>query len=538
MAHESLQESLKETATPPPPETPAQSVAQGLFGLALLALIIHALSTLALALAPRSPSGIFAQVQTGLVVAFIALTVLNLALAVYTLRVPLDRLAQRLMPLERWLSARLCLFVLVALLLVNLLAWFALHDVAPLIIAPLRFWLAGMTLVFALLAFSLHRATLSAWQARTQSTWAGIGYLLTGALTLALLAIGMNGAVESSGINDRLRGALDYRPLSFMDSSSPDSPPPSAPAFWTEQSQTRVRWSPFSYWVVDAFEGQYINVDANGLRQTAQFSTDDAQVETIAFFGGSTLWGEGARDAYTIPSQVSRLLADAGTPQRVLNYGQTGYVIMQDSLLFQAQLLQGRAPQVAVFYGGFNDLLAAYGAGMAGVSLQENERLADSESGRLLRSGQPLLRPLAPALSQYDFSLLAASSASAEDIVGRWWATTDLLRALCDAYQVRCLFVWQPFIAFKSSLSDFEQGILERLEQERPDFITLYQQADALVRQRAQASAPTDLLILSDLFSATPDSLFYDLIHITEFGNRAVAEALLPHVVSRLTDAN
>ena len=66
------------------------------------------------------------------------------------------------------------------------------------------------------------------------------------------------------GAQDRLRGSLDYRPLRFVE----DGAAPASQAFWAEQSQTRVRWLPLSYWTVEPIAGNYINVSEQGLRPT------------------------------------------------------------------------------------------------------------------------------------------------------------------------------------------------------------------------------------------------------------------------------
>ena len=168
--------------------------------------------------------------------------------------------------------------------------------------------------------------------------------------------------IDASGLHARLRGLLDYRPLAFI----ADGEAPPARAFWAEQSSTYVRWLPYSYWTVAPFEGNYINVDALGRRHTPAF-TDDPGAPQIFFFGGSTMWGAGARDTYTIPAQAAQMLADRDIPARALNYGQTGYVSWQDLLLFQAQLALGNIPRLAVFYHGFNDVYAAYLQGSPGL---------------------------------------------------------------------------------------------------------------------------------------------------------------------------
>ena len=239
------------------------------------------------------------------------------------------------------------------------------------------------------------------------------------------------GGDRAAGLQDRLRGGLDYRLLRFID----DGEAPSPQEFWEEQGQTRVRWLPYSYWVVARYESELINVDAIGLRRTLSF-VDDLSAPRVYSFGGSTAWGEGARDAYTIPSQVARLLADQGALAVITNYAQTGYVSAQDLILFQRQLALGNQPDLALFYQGFNDIYSAYLQGKAGLPLRESQRLDDSEAGRLLRQGQPLLRPLISSVSDVDWSLVAAGGNSPGEIADNWLGNRRLIRAAAKDYGV------------------------------------------------------------------------------------------------------
>ena len=47
-------------------------------------------------------------------------------------------------------------------------------------------------------------------------------------------------------------------------------------------------------------------------------------------FGGSTMWGTGARDACTIPSLLARALQGRGMSLEIINFGETGYVRTQE----------------------------------------------------------------------------------------------------------------------------------------------------------------------------------------------------------------
>jgi hypothetical protein len=63
-----------------------------------------------------------------------------------------------------------------------------------------------------------------------------------------------------------------------------------------------VKYHPYTIWRLPPFRGQYINIDAEGLRATP----GSCQSPTVWMFGGSTMWGLGVPD----DGAVSVLLAE------------------------------------------------------------------------------------------------------------------------------------------------------------------------------------------------------------------------------------
>jgi hypothetical protein len=513
----------------PKPETPAESLARSAFGFAIVALIPAVITWIGFLLAPPSPDPTFDQIRLAIIIGFGIFTLLLLLMAIQLFRIQPEKLpvAERIAGIvsNQWIAISL----IVILLEVNLLAFPLLYNVAPSITNPAKFLLVCWSLLLVGIIFTVNRQAFTDWLTRTRGVWVSIGLLVMGIVIIGVLFALNNLVLQFTSIDDVLRGGLDYRELAFYDDGQPL---PSAQDFWQEQAQTRVRWSPYTYWVVDEFHSNFINVNANGLRFTPNFATDASQI--IHIYGGSTIWGEGARDAYTIPGHLARLLSGNGTPQTVFNYGQTGYVSTQDVIWFQLQLTQGNVPDIAIFYEGFNDVLSAWSQGLTGITLQENMRLNDAEAGRILRASQPVLRLPNEALQQYDVSLANVENATAESIAARWFANVELVNALGEAYGVEVLFVWQPAIMFKSPQTSTEQAIITRWENERAGLFELYMDVDAIIRQRVQEY--DNIVLLSDLFIEVDETIFHDLVHITEIGNGMVAEAILPQVISRLDE--
>ncbi len=502
-------------------ESPAQTLARSLFGFALLAFIPTLITWLALLLTPGAADTSFAGVRTAIIVLFGLLTLAVFGLCVWSFRTPPEKLLALSEKITAILTNKIIAFGLLFILIeLNFFAGLALINVAPLYIDPARFLLACWSLLILGMMLTVNFQAVKNWLNTTRGVWMGLGLTIVALLFLGFFYFFTAQIVRLTGIDERLRGGLDYRELVFID----DGAIPTSQAFWSEQSRTRIRWLPYSYWTVAPFDGEYINVGENGLRDTPQYVEN---ANRIYMFGGSTVWGEGARDTYTIPSHLARLLHESGNAYIVMNYGQTGYVSTQDLILFQMQLAQNNVPDTAIFYQGFNDILAAYYQGYAGVTLQEDMRFNDSEAGRLLRTGQPVLRLPNFALSEISLELAAAQPTSAQTIVDRWLANVRLISTLAEDYGVKVLFVWQPSILYKDTLTPVEQGIVERMERDQPGLTALYRDVDALVRQYSTDKQLENILLLSDLFQSETRYIFHDLVHITEEGNQSVAQAIL-----------
>lgn len=69
----------------------------------------------------------------------------------------------------------------------------------------------------------------------------------------------------------------------------------------------------------------------------------------------------------TIPSYLAKYGYD------VTNYGETGYVSMQELILLIQELKTGK-PDIVIFYDGFNDTFSAYQQGVAGLPMNEFNR--------------------------------------------------------------------------------------------------------------------------------------------------------------------
>lgn len=105
-------------------------------------------------------------------------------------------------------------------------------------------------------------------------------------------------------------------------------------------------------WRRKSFSGKTININHEGYRQDPQSKATTSRDAQIWVFGGSTVWGSGARDFETIPAfleQASQLAT--------FNFGESGYVAHQNLNLLMKAYLNGGHPKYVIFYDGVNEVL-------------------------------------------------------------------------------------------------------------------------------------------------------------------------------------
>jgi hypothetical protein len=131
---------------------------------------------------------------------------------------------------------------------------------------------------------------------------------------------------------------------------------------WRNQYFDEIRRTPSGYWPFTEsrpldYDGTFVHQDG-WVRRSYEPKGDAGSMPTVWMFGGSTTWGEGQRDEYTIASHLARLAEEAGTPIQVRNYGQRGWVHFQEMVLYEQELALRDAPDFALFYDGANEVNA------------------------------------------------------------------------------------------------------------------------------------------------------------------------------------
>ncbi len=314
----------------------------------------------------------------------------------------------------------------------------------------------------------------------------------------------------------------------------------------------RVDWKPYVEWWQRPFRGIYVTIDERGLRPTPGEQSADESAIRILCFGGSTMMGMGARDAHTIPAALARRLGELGHRVAVANYGQLGHNSTQEAITLQQVLKAGQRIDIALFYDGVNEMACAEQTGRADGLFNEARRRAEfnllhpdrrrdllvaalmSAAPRTLRrlrqlSGRRLRGPMPAAeadLSHIDIAGLAA------EVIAAYAANLRLVRLLARGCGFYPIFFWQPVIATKRVLTRDEQRWDQDYTTDPEARRRLYAAILGERRRCREIEDAADTVDLSALFDDWSDPVYIDLYHLSEAGNAAVAEAMLPAVAA------
>lgn len=310
-----------------------------------------------------------------------------------------------------------------------------------------------------------------------------------------------------------------------------------APEYWREEDLTSQNtfadWHSYVYWRRKPYQGKYINIDTNGLRKTWNKTTSPSPTQIKIFmFGGSALWGTGARDEFTIPSWVSKKLQDHNVDVWVTNFGEGGYVSTQEVIALMLELQKGNVPDVVIFYDGVNDVFSAFQQRVAGIPQNEYHRI---ESFNQLNWRSQILEKL--ALYRAARGLVTAvqgrpvpkdGARLVEAALDVYFNNHQIVNALAKQYGFTALFYWQPVLYTKPTLSAWEKQEMDRYGE--AEFV---RRAYRAFTERAK---PSNVFDLSNAFDGETGTVFIDTWHISEAGNARIADLIiqtLPPIASR-----
>ncbi|HEV2100440.1 MAG TPA: hypothetical protein VGR45_16155, partial [Stellaceae bacterium] len=233
-------------------------------------------------------------------------------------------------------------------------------------------------------------------------------------------------------------------------------------------------------------------------------------------------------------------------------YGQLGHNSTQQAITLQQLLKSGERIDIALFYDGINEMACAEQTGRADGLFNEARRRAefnllhadrrvDLAAAALIASAPRTLRRLrrltglrltgpmpAPEadLSRIDIDRLG------DEVIAIYAANLRLIRLLAHAHGFRPIFFWQPVITTKRMLTRDEQRWDKDYTKNPEARRRLYTAILGARRRFREIAEAADTVDLSALFDDWTNPVYIDLYHLSETGNAAVAEAMLPTVAA------
>jgi hypothetical protein len=148
-------------------------------------------------------------------------------------------------------------------------------------------------------------------------------------------------------------------------------------------------------------------------------------------------------------------------------------------------------------------------------------------------TGLPLRGPLPieqADLSQVDLDELA------REVIAAYLANVRLARLLAREYGFAPIFFWQPVITTKMFKTPDERRWVHDYTSDPERRRLLYEAIIGERRRHPELVEASDNIDLSALFDDWTEPVYIDLYHLSEAGNAAAAEAMLP-AVARVASA-
>lgn len=128
------------------------------------------------------------------------------------------------------------------------------------------------------------------------------------------------------------------------------SDPDYAKQIFRDYNSVQHIYEPFVGWKCLPYKGKTLTISQEGERIHPQANTAD-EAPVVHFFGGSTMWGEGADDKHTIPA----LFYENNKQYQVHNHGQLAYNTRQEVDALISLYSKNKRADAVIFYDGVND---------------------------------------------------------------------------------------------------------------------------------------------------------------------------------------
>lgn len=269
-------------------------------------------------------------------------------------------------------------------------------------------------------------------------------------------------------------------------------------------------------------------------------------------FGGSTMENTETTDSLTIANTWARVFNRELGPTHVKNFGAGGFFSSYELIKFQKLLRDvpdDERPTMAIFYDGYNDAEFGFQYGPGQIqkdlslklqALVEHRHLAlwTYSFSRLLERGSRLWELTGARFFERALFPLGEPRADAENLVAAvrvYTSNVKMLRATCEAFEIRCFFVLQPLLLTKAPLTPVEQETLAALEAHArfgPDGIRFVRAFYAEVATRLDGEEA--FIDASGVLNGRAEPDFFDPGHVGALTPPIVGERIAALMLARI----
>lgn len=383
----------------------------------------------------------------------------------------------------------------------------------------------------ALLRTSAARTRVIRLTALLTEIWAILGVAL---LLLTTLEVSLTSYYERADKRERQSAAKAAA------NSGVYANPDLAEEYFKELTDAKARvWASYTQSQQTDYAGKFINVH-EGTRRTwnSEAIKDDKRTRLkIFFFGGSTLWGLGSRDDFTIPSLVAKMLAENGISAEVTNYAVIGDVTTQSLIRLVLELRKRNVPDLVVFYGGSVEAFSACYEGEPGVPLGNSslEKISPKKEAKARISIRlenfALIRLLTGKTQLAGCSkTLDVLSDGALDV---YLGNVRFIEAISRSLSFRTLFYLEPQLSDKTHRTKYEEDQLLKSEKRLPGKNDLYSlMRSKLVKREDESLEQNVFHDLRTIFADVASPIYMDGGHYGEDGNDRISRKIAADILA------
>jgi hypothetical protein len=300
---------------------------------------------------------------------------------------------------------------------------------------------------------------------------------------------------------------------------------------WSEnQSMPSLVYSPFTLWNIEPnFNSKFINTTINGTRYTPSYKmctnydkNDSNLLENINIYihGGSTIYGDGIlRDEDLIPFHLKCRALDDNRNFLIKNFGQSGYNISNDLIVFSNLIRSGELPDMFIFYFGFNDVMHKV------IKNQEHMGQFEFENSISFFKKNNLRHSGVPSKDQINMRLNNLMSETVQSF--------KYIDRLSNAYGFNYLFILQPTIFDDINLHEDDLNLKETIKKEYPFIYNSIKSYRELINEYKSSNNFKNLEIIRSCFP-NKNQKWVDIVHLTPGGNEMISNCIYDLIVDHL----